>query len=195
MNAHRDTTTTTPAAEPTGAGWWLRSVLTWVLLFALVGLLVVTILLPLAVGGHRFTILTGSMEPTYPPGTLIVVRPVPAADLAVGTPITYQLRSSEAEVVTHRVVSLRRSPSGEYGFVTRGDANPVDDEGIVRPEQIRGAVWYSIPYLGYLNNWFSGQKRAVTIGVLVVLLAGYAVIAFATDTRDRVRARRARSAR
>ncbi|MEV0355867.1 signal peptidase I [Nocardia sp. NPDC050697] len=190
MNAHA--APEAPPEESTGAGWWLKSVLTWVLLFALVGLLVVTIVLPLAVGGHRFTILTGSMRPTYPPGTLVVVRPEEPVELAVGTPITYQLRSGAPEVVTHRIVQIRRNADGEIGFVTRGDANPVDDEQIVRPEQIRGAVWYSIPYLGYLNNWFSGSKRTYTIAVLIVLLGGYALFALATDTRDRLRAKRER---
>ncbi|MFC3964959.1 signal peptidase I [Nocardia jiangsuensis] len=182
-----------PATDRTGLGWWVRTTASWLLLFVLVGLLVVTILVPLVVGGQSFTILTGSMEPRYSPGTLVVVRPLPAEDLAVGTPITYQVRSGDPHVVTHRIVSLRRSPDGRYGFVTRGDANQVDDEGIVRTEQIRGAVWYSIPYLGYLNNWFSGPKRTNTITVLIVLLAGYAIYAIATDTRDRRRAGRERS--
>ncbi|MFC3965523.1 signal peptidase I [Nocardia jiangsuensis] len=190
MNAHRGTAPEAPPEESTGAGWWLKSVLTWVLLFVLGALLVVTIVLPLVVGGHRYTILTGSMVPTYPPGTLVVVRPEDPIDLAVGTPITYQLRSGQPEVVTHRIVQVRRNADGRIGFITRGDANPVDDEQIVNPEQIRGAVWYSIPYLGYVNNWFSGPKRTYTIAALIVLLGGYALFALATDTRDRVRARR-----
>ncbi|WP_157103693.1 signal peptidase I [Nocardia harenae] len=192
MNAHRSAAPEAPTEQNTGAGWWVQSVLSWLLLFALAGLLVVTIVLPLVVGGHRFTILTGSMKPAYPPGTLVVVRPEEPVDLAVGTPITYQIRSGAPEVVTHRIVQLRRTADGEIGFVTRGDANRADDEQIVRPEQIRGAVWYSIPYLGYVNNWFSGPKRTYTIAVLVVLLGGYALFALATDTRDRMRARRER---
>ncbi|MFC8041943.1 signal peptidase I [Nocardia sp. NPDC057353] len=190
MNAHRTAAPAAPTEESTGAGWWIKSVLTWVLLFLLVGLLVVTIVLPLLVGGHRYTILTGSMQPTYPPGTLVVVRPEEPVEFAVGTPITYQLRSGQPEVVTHRIVQIRRSADGEIGFITRGDANQVDDQEIVRPEQIRGAVWYSIPYLGYVNNWFSGPKRTYTIAALIVLLGGYALFALATDTRDRVRAKR-----
>lgn len=190
MNAHRTAAPEAPPEENTGAGWWIRSVLTWVLLFLLVGLLVVTIVLPLVVGGHRYTILTGSMKPTYPPGTLVVVRPEDPVELAVGDPITYQIRSGQPEVVTHRIVQVRRSADGEIGFITRGDANQVDDEQIVRPEQVRGAVWYSIPYLGYVNNWFSGPKRTYTIAVLIVLLGGYALVTLAADTRDRVRTKR-----
>ncbi|WP_245545898.1 signal peptidase I [Nocardia higoensis] len=180
----------TGSAEDTGWGWWIRTVLGWLGLFLVLAFLALTILVPALVGGHRFTILTGSMRPTYPPGTLVVVRPVEPAELGVGSPITYQLESGRGEVVTHRVISIRRNAVGEYGFHTQGDANEVPDEKVVRPEQVRGAVWYSIPYLGYVNNWLSGQRRAFVVALMVTVLIGYAFYNIAAETRDRVRARR-----
>ena len=45
--------------------------------------LALTIVIPRLTGSTPYTVLTGSMVPTYPPGTLIVVKPEdPAALLA-----------------------------------------------------------------------------------------------------------------
>src|SRR4051794_29537335 len=39
-------------------------------------------------GGYRLQpVLTGSMAPTYPPGSLVVVAPVDPGDVTIGTPI------------------------------------------------------------------------------------------------------------
>ncbi len=57
-------------------------------------------------GATPYTVLTSSMEPEYPPGTLVVVRPVPIEEIGIGDVITYQLESGEPTVVTHRVVGL-----------------------------------------------------------------------------------------
>ena len=59
--------------------------------------------------------------------------------------------------MTHRVVGVGFGSEGERLFVTRGDANDVDDEP-VRAVQVRGVVAYSVPYLGHLNTWV-GMNR------------------------------------
>ncbi|MCB1280791.1 MAG: signal peptidase I, partial [Salinibacterium sp.] len=53
-------------------------------------------------GSTPMTILSGSMTPTYPIGTLIIVKPVDPDTLAIGDTITYQIESGKPEVVTHR---------------------------------------------------------------------------------------------
>lgn len=189
MNNSRD------GDEHTGPFWWVGSVLTWALLFAMLTLLAVTILIPAVAGGERFTVLTGSMDPTYPPGTLIVVVPVEPDELAVGMPVTYQLRSGEPTVVTHRIVASTQSAKGKRTYITRGDANDVPDEDPIVHEQIRGRVWYSIPYLGYVNNWLTGQQRSWTIGIIATVLFAYAATLFAGGIRDGRRERAERTSR
>ncbi|MFV9432143.1 signal peptidase I [Rhodococcus pyridinivorans] len=170
--------------ENTGPLWWIGSMFTWALLFAMLGLLTVTILIPAVAGGERFTVLTGSMDPTYPPGTLIVVKHVESDELAIGMPVTYQLRSGDPTVVTHRIIASTQSAKGGRTYITQGDANNVPDEKPVLYEQIRGRVWYSIPYLGYVNNWLTGQQRSWTVGIVAIALFGYAAILFAGGIRD-----------
>ncbi|MGW9426311.1 S26 family signal peptidase, partial [Streptomyces koyangensis] len=85
--------------EPTTAWWWVKSVVSWLLLIAMVGILVLTIVIPRLTGSTPYTVLTGSMEPTYPPGTLVVVKPQDPASLQTGDAITFQWESGKPDVV------------------------------------------------------------------------------------------------
>ncbi|WP_207837937.1 signal peptidase I [Williamsia soli] len=176
--------------ESAGPLWWVRTALSWALLFAMLALLVITFLIPAAGNAERFTVLTGSMQPTYPPGTLIVVRPADADDLQIGDAITYQLQTGRPAVVTHRIVATSQNTLGERTYTTQGDANDVPDPKPVVVEQIRGEVWYSIPYLGHVNNWLTGQHRAWVIGAIVTGLFSYAIVMTGGSIRDRRRKRR-----
>ncbi|RDI20485.1 signal peptidase [Rhodococcus sp. AG1013] len=180
--------------EPTTIWWWVKSVVSWLLLIAMVGILALTIVIPRIVGATPYTVLTGSMKPTYPPGTLIVVRPQDPQTLAVGDPITFQWESGKPDVVTHRITQVRRTSQGELTFVTHGDNNPSPDERPVVPEQVRGKVWYSVPYVGYVNNYITGKQRSVLLVVVVGGLLIYAVSMFVSSGLDKARKRRPESA-
>ncbi|WP_206422554.1 signal peptidase I [Nocardioides pantholopis] len=84
--------------------------------------------LGLALGPHVFgyrtaTMLTGSMEPMISPGDVVVTAPKPAADLAVGDVVTYQIPIEDRRVETHRVTEVARDAAGVVSFRTQGDAN------------------------------------------------------------------------
>ncbi|ATD71616.1 MULTISPECIES: signal peptidase I [Gordonia] len=163
----------------------LWQVLSWLLLIGAVAIMCLTILIPKIAGAQPYTVLTGSMEPDYPPGTLIVVKPRPADEIGVGDVITYQIRSGSPEVITHRVIEVTRDDDGEPRFITQGDANGGADEDPVRPVQVRGTLWYSAPYFGWVNNWFIGQRRTVLIFVLAGTLFVYGAWQFIADRRER----------
>lgn len=168
-------------AEPSSGRSFL-SYLGWGLsigLFSFVLLIgVLAIAVPWATGSTPMTVLTNSMAPTYPPGTLIIVKPIDAADIRIGMPLTYQLESGKDVFVTHRVVAIRSISDGSHEFVLRGDANSSDDQAPVREVQVVGEVWYSIPYLGWVNNAVNGENRGWLVPVIaggLFLYAGYAV--------------------
>ncbi|QBJ97350.1 signal peptidase I [Rhodococcus sp. ABRD24] len=179
--------------EPTTAWWWVKSVASWVLLIAMVGILLLTIVVPRLAGATPYTVLTSSMEPTYSPGALIVVRTQDPETLKVGDPITFQWESDNPDVVTHRITAAQRTSQGELRFTTQGDANSSPDERTVVPEQIRGKVWYSVPYVGYVNNFVSGKQRSILLAVVVGGLLIYAVSMFISSGRDNARKRRHQS--
>lgn len=139
---------------------------------------VLVIILPAATGSTPMTVLTSSMEPTYPPGTLVIVKPIDEQDIRVGDPITYQIESGKEAVVTHRVIAVTSSTDGTRTFTTQGDNNDVADAAPVLPVQVRGKVWYSVPWIGYVNLFVNGDYRSWIVPVLATglfLYAGYMV--------------------
>lgn len=188
MSPHR------PSRSRDAAGALLNGLSLGVLLIVL-ALGALTIALPAAVGGMPLSVLTGSMRPTLPPGTLVVVKPVPVEDIGVGDVITFQITSGAPAVATHRVIARSiDSGSGETRFTTQGDANTTPDPEQVRPVQVRGKVWYAVPYLGWVNQAVDAQTRSWAIPVLAGALFVYAAWAFGTGLRQTVRTRRDRSA-
>jgi signal peptidase len=115
------------------------------------------------------------MRPIMPPGTMVVVRPVDPAELAVGDVITYQLRSGEPEVVTHRVIETVVTQDG-LAFRTQGDANDAPDPDLVRAVQVRGEAWYWLPLLGFLTSGVTSGARTLTAQVVGVALIGFALV-------------------
>lgn len=172
------------------AGVLLNGLSAGVLLLIL-GLGVLTIVLPALVGGMPLSVLTGSMRPHLPPGTLVVTKPTPVEEIGVGDVITFQLDSGQSAVVTHRVIERSvDSATGEVRFTTQGDANNTPDPEQVRPVQVRGTVWYAVPYLGWVNQAVDGQTRSWAIPALAGALFVYAAWTFGTGVREKVRERR-----
>lgn len=159
----------------------------WIVLGVIVLVLAVAVAVPRLTGATPYAVLTGSMEPDYPPGTLVVVKPVAAVDIAVGDVITYQLSSGRETVVTHRVVAVGAPTSGAGGrtFRTQGDANSIADQAAVRPVQVKGRVWYSVPYLGHANDVLSGHQREAGVLLVAGALLAYAAFFGAGAIRDR----------
>lgn len=161
-----------------------------VLLLLILALGVLTIAVPALVGGAPLSVLTGSMRPTLPPGTLVIVRPVPVEKIEVGDVITLQIESGNPTVAAHRVVARNVESTGDVSFTTQGDANNTPDPEPVQPVQIRGKVWYAVPYLGWVNQAVDGQTRSWAIPALAGALFVYAACTFGSGVRERIRSRK-----
>lgn len=158
----------------------------WMLVATAVAAALLAVVLPRLGGATPYAVLTGSMRPAMPPGTLVVVRPVDPSDITTGQVITFMPKENDPSVVTHRVVGLGFDGTGTT-FTTKGDANDAPDPTPVRAVQVVGERWYFVPYLGYLTDLFTGQQR--TVGILVVTggLLLYALLMYAGAVRDRLR--------
>ena len=123
------------------------------ILVALVVILALLLVGARVVGLQVFTVLSGSMEPTYHTGSLIYVKEVDPYTIEVGQPITFML--NEDTVATHRVVGI--VPDEEdptvIRFRTKGDANDAEDGGLVHYKNVIGTPIFSIPYLGYVADY------------------------------------------
>ncbi len=175
-----------PASRPSAVFSALGTGLMASLLVLLVGIGVAVSVVPAVTGSVTLTVLSSSMEPALPAGTLIVVRPTEPADIVPGRVLTYQLKSGEPTLVTHRVTQRMLLADGSPVFITKGDANAQPDLEPVKPVQIRGTVWYAIPYLGRVANLLTGDLRAIVVSVVVGALLLYAAWMFIAAARDRV---------
>ncbi len=159
------------------------SVLMTTLLLGVLALVAAVVVVVEAVDGAALTVLTGSMEPTYSPGDLVIVRGVADAahEVQVGDAVTFQPVSDDPALITHRVAKKYFSSEGT-SFVTRGDANGADDDPIV-PAQIKGVVMYSVPWVGHVSLWL-GEQRGLAVTVVAVALLGYAAVMILRPNRS-----------
>jgi signal peptidase len=164
-----------------------------VLSVALLGLVVsaaaALIVVPKATGSVPLTVLTGSMRGTYDPGDVVVVRPVAFDELRIGDAITYQIRSGDPDVVTHRVISVVLAGDGSHELITQGDANGAADPVPVKEVQVRGKVWYSVPYVGHVATALEPGKRAVLVKIVAGALLAYGGCMVAAEAWGRRRGR------
>lgn len=121
-----------------------------VVALALVGVILLFVL-PRLFNWEIQVVLSGSMEPALPVGSVILVRPVDPQAVSVGDIVTYRPQGA-TDFVTHRVVEVNREGS-DLSFRTQGDANKAPDPAAVAPDAVEGRVWTSIPYLGYAARY------------------------------------------
>ena len=138
-----------------------------------------TLLLPVAIflvamvlSGHRLeAVQTGSMRPTYPVGSLLVVEPIDPSDVRVGMPLSFVSPDTDA-VVTHRVISVLDGQDGLF-FRTQGDANATPDALPIPARAVRGRVRWAVPRIGDAMIWFAWPRGflllVVTPTVMLVL--------------------------
>lgn len=134
--------------------------------------------IPNILGYKPYNVLTGSMEPTYPVGSLIYVKEVAADTLKTGDVITI---IGGGAPITHRIVEIDSEQQLVY---TKGDANQNVD-GASSFGQIKGKVAkVHFPFLGKVFQMMqSGNSRKVfIIGIVVFLL-----VWFVTDVEERRR--------
>lgn len=133
-------------------------------------LLIVVILLciPLTIprlGGYQiYTVVSGSMEPAIPIGSLVYVHQVEPAEVEEKEVIAFYSSTDSGAIITHRVVK-NRVVSGE--IVTKGDANDAQDPMPVEYEQVLGKVTLSIPTLGGVLSMFATVQGKIAAGCLI----------------------------
>lgn len=119
--------------------------LNWALFAFVIAAVIGMVILPYAFGIKPYVVLSGSMEPTVPTGSLLWID-TNKKDVGVGDIAAYELPNGGA-YVTHRIIGTR---DGEYVF--KGDANDTEDLATVDDDQILGEYVFSVPKLGMVLN-------------------------------------------
>lgn len=171
----------TPGAHTRVSRGRLRTVgtwITWIFVSVVALALVAVIVIPKLLGWVPLTVLTGSMTPTIPVGSQVVVERVHGnADLAKLEPgqiITFLPKPDSGMTVTHRIVAKTTDPDGTVRLRTRGDANNAEDPWELTSKQVRGQVKYWVPYVGYAATALPQKQKDTGIWITASALFAYA---------------------
>ena len=123
---------------------------------------------PHLLGYEQYVVVSGSMEPAIPVGSLVMAKPVKPAELQVGDVIVFYTERHIDTPVTHRVVENRID---EREFITKGDANAANDITPVLYENIDGKVAGHIPRIGFMVGLFGTVMGKFS--ALMIIVAGY----------------------
>ncbi|MEA2607123.1 MAG: signal peptidase [Chloroflexota bacterium] len=122
------------------------------------------------VGRQSIIVGGGSMEPALGLGSAIVVKPVAAAELAVGDIVSLRV-GPDRTTYTHRIVAVVDRSDGRW-IRTKGDANADPDPSLVPATAVIGRVELVVPLFGYLLALLSLPLGVMfVIGLAATLLA------------------------
>jgi signal peptidase len=133
---------------------------------------VVLLLTPRLMGANLLVVVSQSMEPTIPMGSIVVSHPQAIdEEIKVGDVITFSAADmgGEAVFVTHRVVESIRN-GADVRYRTQGDGVNEPDLVLVAPDQIVGRMWFSLPLVGYLVAFIRTPLGYLTLVGLPALL-------------------------
>ncbi|MGJ9373690.1 signal peptidase I [Nesterenkonia sp. CF4.4] len=159
------------------------TLVSWAFLTTVVLLVLLVLVIPRLLGAVPLAVLTSSMEPSLPPGTLVVSQPVDPAEVGIGDVITYQPESGNRTLITHRVISVGYGEAGST-YVLQGDNSGAADDPIVE-DQIMGKVIYSVPFVGYLTSALPTADRAWVITGIGGVLIAYSLFLVASAIRSK----------
>ena len=116
--------------------------------------------LPMPFGYGAAVVLSGSMEPTFSEGCLLIVKEKQTYEM--DDIVVYE---EAGKLIVHRIIDMEKET-----VTTKGDANNIADEPIAI-DDIRGEAIYWIPKVGLLVNFLK-----TPIGVISILIISIAMI-------------------
>jgi signal peptidase I len=132
-------------------------------------------------------VLTGSMQPGFPVGSVALLERVPVRSLQVRDVILVGPPGEQGDEFIHRIISLVPARGGPI-VRTQGDANAVADSWrlkITSPYAYEARL--SLPFVGYVAlAAHSPTGRRSGLGVAVALLLAAGVLALARRRKARV---------
>jgi signal peptidase I len=143
------------------------------LIAAALGLVTIfcAIVVGLVVTGHHLEeVVTGSMQPVIPIGSLVVTESLPAGQLQVGDIMVFPNPNDTKLTIVHRIVWLSHDSSGDVLVKTKGDYNALPDQWTLKRAASAEAdrVIEILPGAGTA----AGYLQTIGFGGLVLLIAG-----------------------
>lgn len=116
-------------------------------------------------GIKSFVVLTGSMTPSIPQGSVIFTKKAEA--YAQGDVVSFNLAGRN---VTHRINAVQQDMNGDIYFETKGDANKAIDSELVSPSSVIGKSVFHMPYVGKVILFLKSVQGFIALIILPSLL-------------------------
>ncbi|MDD3401985.1 MAG: signal peptidase I [Hespellia sp.] len=138
---------------------------TVLLVILIIGCLPLTV--PKMLGYHMYTVVSGSMEPAIPTGSLVYIKTtVPAEEIQADDVIAFYEELDTTSIITHRVV---KNNTNMGRFTTKGDANKEKDMNPIAYDDYVGKVVLSVPYVGGIAQTITtGSGRLLTVSIILI---------------------------
>ncbi|MFJ5964893.1 signal peptidase I SipW [Bacillus sp. NPDC093026] len=142
--------------------------------------------------GYQFKeVLSGSMEPEFSLGSLIVVKDMTLTDaLKAGDIMTFQTKHDQGvSFVTHRIVDVEGNGTSK-SFETKGDHNSFQNGTLVKANQVVAQdTGIEIPYAGKLLS-YAGTAVGTALLLIIpgVMLLVYSTLHYVGAAKNRRRA-------
>ena len=122
---------------------------------------------PRVLGYSVFRVMTGSMEPEIREDSLLVVKKTPPEDIVPGDVISFFSPDPmlEGAVNTHRVARIEKE-NGRIRFITKGDANVIEDAYPTDGSALVGRVVFKSYWLGKTVSLLSNP---LVFGIIILL--------------------------
>lgn len=122
---------------------------------------------PQVMGFSILRVLTGSMEPEIPENAMLLVRKTDPETLKAGDVISFYSPDPllDGALNTHRILRVEREGS-QIRFITKGDANPAEDQQRVSEDSVVGKVVFVSTAIGKLVRLISNP---LVFGLAILL--------------------------
>ncbi len=128
-------------------------------------LLCIPVTVPKLFGHQIYNVISGSMEPEIPIGSLIYTSTATPESIQAGDIIAFYNYESSTPI-THRVVENQADLNQ---FITKGDANEDKDREPIPYSNYIGKVTRHIPYLGNYFSLFTSVGGKMMVGCIIAL--------------------------
>ena len=123
-----------------------------------------------------YVIISPSMVPNINVYDAVVTIRTPEEKIEMYDVITFLSKDIETHGVpiTHRVVGILETESGERGYRTKGDNNNGEDKAIILQKEVIGKVFLRIPMLGYVRT-FVTSKIGFLVAIVLPLVSSFTI--------------------
>ena len=142
-------------------------------------------------GRHFLVVRSGSMEPSLQTGAIAVTRPISPQEVSrirVGTVVAFRSLANPEMLIMHRVIARTANGSGDVQFVTKGDANVVEDSLLLDSSRVVGTLSSSVSHAGYVVTALQrGQLLRLVLLAFVLVSAAVVLSNWATRSESSIK--------